>query len=253
MTTHNTCGQTGRARAVRRELFGTNCLYGPCWTTDSLAQGMPKPSWIGENSVAIFFETLLPAALDTRRRSVLPTAIGLMPPSFLASAHKDAPQKTGWISTGTWPLRHMLANSVSRATSRWPASPADLVRSFKCWGRRPSGPPADPGKNALMANNMSDSWRAMDEWVWSWRLRIRGGTRRVFGAQYRCRDVIKRSYCVVASRETNRPSNITIFKFAGNSGRQVIDRLPELRFLLQRLNKQESRRSFGMYQCLRTE
>ena len=29
--THNTCGRTGKARAVRRELFGTNCLDGPCW------------------------------------------------------------------------------------------------------------------------------------------------------------------------------------------------------------------------------
>ena len=58
----------------------------------------------------------------------------------------------------------MLANSVNRATNPWPASPADsLVRSFECWGRRPSGPPADPGRNALMADNMSDSWRAMDK------------------------------------------------------------------------------------------
>ena len=31
MTTHNTCGRTGEARVVRRELFGTNCLNGPCW------------------------------------------------------------------------------------------------------------------------------------------------------------------------------------------------------------------------------
>ena len=56
------------------------------------------------------------------------------------------------------------------------------------------------------------------------------GTRCGFGTQNRCRNVIKWSHCVVASRDTDRSSNIAIFKFAGNSGRQVVDRLPELRY-----------------------
>ena len=122
MLTHNTCGRTGKARAVRRELFGTNCLAGPCWRhcrNPTSAVLDPVGGWkrVAEaveacrvsngfagtrnaeaeldrwNSVAIFFETFLHAAREMRRRSVLPTAIGLMPPSFLASAHKDAPQK----------------------------------------------------------------------------------------------------------------------------------------------------------------
>jgi len=58
------------------------------------------------------------ATLATRRRSVQPTAIGLMPPSFLLNAQSDGPQKTGRTTIGIHPLRQMFVNSVSRASSR---------------------------------------------------------------------------------------------------------------------------------------
>ena len=89
---------------------------------------------------------------------MLPTTIERMPPSFLFKAQSEAPQNTGWISLGKRPARHKLENCVRSVSSLLPASPVDAhVKSFKCCGRRPSGPPADPGMKDLIAPRMSDS------------------------------------------------------------------------------------------------
>jgi hypothetical protein len=65
---------------------------------------------------AIFNITALQAALANSRRSELPTAIGLMPQSFLSSAHNEAPQKTG-LTAGKSTVRQRSANSVSFTSS----------------------------------------------------------------------------------------------------------------------------------------
>ena len=124
----------------------------------SVARGIPKPTCTGWNRDAIRVTTALQAALQINRLRVKPIAIGLIPPSFLFSAHREAPHRTGWIMVGTRPMRHMFANSVSSVSRRRPASPAvALVRSLRCCGRSPSGPPAEPGTNDLMDDMMSGS------------------------------------------------------------------------------------------------
>ena len=50
-----------------------------------------------------------------------------MPQSFSFKAQSTAPENAGWIFAGNRAARYKLE------------------KSFKCYGRRPSGPPADPG------------------------------------------------------------------------------------------------------------
>jgi hypothetical protein len=124
------------------------CGFSSTWKTEAELTGRKR--------AAIFNIAALPAAMATNRRSELSTAIGLMSPSFLFSAHNEAPQKTA----GTRPVRQRLANSVSHISSWCPASPANaLLRSLRFCGRRPSEPPADPGTNNLMTATMSVSRR----------------------------------------------------------------------------------------------
>jgi len=55
----------------------------------------------------------------------------------------------------------MFTKSVAVETKvcdRRPTSPVPvLIRSFKCWGRRPSSPPAEPSWNDLTAARMANS------------------------------------------------------------------------------------------------
>ena len=92
----------------------------------------------------------LQADFVVSRHNVQPTSIGRKPPSFFERAHSEAPQKTGWMVTGTRPDRQRLTNSVRCDSSLTPASPVKvLVMSFRCCDRNPSRPPADPGRNDL--------------------------------------------------------------------------------------------------------
>ena len=124
----------------------------------SVPRFTPNPSCTGAIFAAIFSWTTFAADLATSLRKVQPTAMGLMPPSFLVRAHSDAPQKTGWMDEGTLPARHRFANPLKCETNFFPASPVrGLVISFKCWGRMPSHPPAEPAGNDLMASITSHS------------------------------------------------------------------------------------------------
>jgi hypothetical protein len=65
---------------------------------------------------AIFQVTALHIDFATGQRKVLPTVIGRMPPSFSFWAQSKAPQKTGFITAGSPPDRHRLANSRDEHT-----------------------------------------------------------------------------------------------------------------------------------------
>ena len=68
------------------------------------------------------------------------------------------PKKKGLTDCGTSPRSTRLAKLVSDQSNTWPPSSADtLVKSRRCCGRIPSGPPADPRGNALMEENILSS------------------------------------------------------------------------------------------------
>ena len=73
---------------------------------------------------------------------------------FLSRVIKDAPKKAGQMEDGVRPSRTKLVKEV-RAIRRWwlglPSITAALNRSLRCWGLRPSGPPAEPWGKDLMA------------------------------------------------------------------------------------------------------
>ena len=119
------------------------CIRALC-AAASATRRIPKPICVGLTMPVTFDITALHAALATRRRHVHPTAIGRTPPPFLFRAHNDAPQKTGFTASGTRPARQNV-HKVSQSRQK---SPTDLclylIRYFKCWGRRPSNPPAEP-------------------------------------------------------------------------------------------------------------
>ena len=86
-------------------------------------------------------------------RRVSPTAIGLIPPSFFLRANKLALAKAGATIGGTSPARVMFTNDVRAMSALFPASFAALeMQSLRCWGRRPEGPPADPGAKLPIAS-----------------------------------------------------------------------------------------------------
>lgn len=73
------------------------------------------------------------------------TAIGRIPPSFLRRA-TNAPKKWGRIAGVVSPLRIRSQLKLTRASGH----PPWLVRSFRCCGRKPSGPQADlPGRERM--------------------------------------------------------------------------------------------------------
>ena len=84
------------------------------------------------------------------RLKVVPTAMGLIPPSFLLKAHKFAPKKMGRISSGILSLRTKLTSLVIDSRSLFPASTAP-IKVFKWPGFKPSGPAADPAGNERIA------------------------------------------------------------------------------------------------------
>src|SRR5688572_31639575 len=60
-------------------------------TAASAPPGTPTPSWIGASRVDSLATAWAFAHLAARRRSVYPTAIGLMPPSFFFKCHQIGP------------------------------------------------------------------------------------------------------------------------------------------------------------------
>ena len=100
----------------------------------------PYLSCRGARRSPIASDTLAPATLAARRRSVQPTAIGLTPPCFFRSAVRLAPKKKHRMDVGVLPssTNWMKEARVGRRTWWLPLSD---IMSLKCWGLRPSGPP----------------------------------------------------------------------------------------------------------------
>jgi len=70
------------------------------WITASQPPGVPTPSWIGLKKVDRQAVACVLAHLDTKRWSVNPTAMGLIPPDFLFKAINRPPKKMEATSTG---------------------------------------------------------------------------------------------------------------------------------------------------------
>ena len=77
-------------------------------------------------------------------------AIGRMPPSFLLSARSRPPKKNGATAEGHRPAKTTLTKAVKVERKSTPES-RHCSKSFKCCGRRPSGPPVEPGGNDKIA------------------------------------------------------------------------------------------------------
>src|SRR6476469_4719937 len=111
----------------------------------------PTPSCFGLSMSANFVAVIRQATLATSLLNVSPTAMGLIPPSFLLKASSDAPKRKGQTQVGVFPDKTKLTKFV--IASRRDPPICLFVRSFKCWGRRPSGPPEDPAGNELIASS----------------------------------------------------------------------------------------------------
>ena len=73
-----------------------------------------------------------------------PTAMGFTHPSFLFKAVREAPKKKGRVSTGMSPASTRLVKAVRDCSSIAPPTPTDApTMSWRCCGRRPSGPPGE--------------------------------------------------------------------------------------------------------------
>lgn len=70
--------------------------------------------------------------------------------SLLLMAVNLAPKNKWWISTGVSPFKTRDIKVVMKKERRGQTQWGTLRRSFRCWGCRPSGPPAEPaGKDRI--------------------------------------------------------------------------------------------------------
>ena len=96
------------------------------------------------------------AHLEANLLSVHPTAMGWIPPSFFDKAIRFAPKKRGRMDGGVLPSRIKVIRPTNEDNRGALPSPAvGPVRSLRCWGRRPSGPPPDPAGNVVIAFRIS--------------------------------------------------------------------------------------------------
>ena len=121
------------------------------WAAASQPSGVPQPSWSGAIAHPKEWATLRLTHFAARRRRVFPTAMGRTPPFSFPKGIRVAPKKTCLTEGSVPPRSTRLIKAVKDWRSLTPGPSADgLVRSFRCCGRRPSGPPADPlGKERI--------------------------------------------------------------------------------------------------------
>ena len=131
---------------------------GVSWFTKVLAActpaskplGVPAPSCSCPACVWNFGVIVWHRHFAKRLCRISPMAIGLIPPSSFWNASSLAPKKEDWISHGTAPDNIMLVKFTSFCT-RIPDGNSNRIRYFRCWGVRPSGPPAVPAGKENMA------------------------------------------------------------------------------------------------------
>ena len=116
------------------------------WTPDTTPFGIPLKSWCGRNedSRSYFFSWLKIILLASLLKTI---------PNGFDQALKFAPNRILRTSGGTFPGNNILFRKSVIVSSGFEAgSPKESpVRSLRCWGKRPSGPPASPGLKDLMA------------------------------------------------------------------------------------------------------
>src|SRR6218665_1681223 len=117
-------------------------IFSCCMDCPSHPVGVAMPTCTGAKKGASLLTAYLLAHLAATLLRVYPIAIGLSPSDFLESAMRLPPNNMGLPSTGQAPRSKMLINPVisfrsAEDVSRW-------LASSRCWGRRPSGPPAEP-------------------------------------------------------------------------------------------------------------
>ena len=79
--------------------------------------------------------------------------MSLTPPPLFSKASNEAPRKEGHIEAGVWPLRTRLVKDVRAVRRSWPPMFADgPIKSLRCWGLKPHGPPAEPLGKDLIAD-----------------------------------------------------------------------------------------------------
>ena len=83
---------------------------------------------------------------------------GRTPPSFFDRAVKLAQKNRGLAKSGTFPWMTRLVK-WHRAVRRTEAPPCAFtwIMSFRCWGLKPSGPPAEPGEKDRIAPTIISS------------------------------------------------------------------------------------------------
>ena len=97
-----------------------------------------------------------------RRQSPPCMAIGLMQPSFFCRDINLPPYKISFISAGNSPANCLFTKSL-RATVNL-LSVLSVIRSFRCCGVIPSGPPDDPVEKVCKAflTSVISIWRGVN-------------------------------------------------------------------------------------------
>ena len=91
-------------------------------------------------------------AFANKRLNVFLIAIGPTPPSFLERAIEVAPKKLEHTADGIFPQSTIRFVNITNACKRFldVSSNASDVRSLRCCGVKPSGPPLEPFLKDLM-------------------------------------------------------------------------------------------------------
>ena len=115
------------------------CCPSSAWLHGRELLPLPSPSPPAHVNKALTHRSamLRQATLAASLLKVIPTAIGLTPPSFLLKTKRLAPKNAGRAQSGVFPARTKLTKAVSEEQSV--PHICLSIMSFKCWGRRPSG------------------------------------------------------------------------------------------------------------------
>src|SRR6218665_2169141 len=194
-----------------------DCRLTPSWSGNANLQ------WGKERGQLI--DCISVGTLSSHPPQSVPNRIGLRPPDFLESAMRLPPNNMGLTSTGQAPRSKMLINPVisfrsAEDVSRW------LASSSRCWGRRPSGPPAEPdGKERIgAATSDSSTWYGIVVLVRAWQTSetIGVGVNWVFTSQD---TEVLQVWCgraTLVTKNANSCTNIAILQFGGDSSQENV-------------------------------
>ena len=123
--------------------------------TQSVPALVDRAYWNGAHSFSNAFMNCFASALATKRRSVQPVAMPLIPPSGFDNAVSRALVDAALTSSGTLPCAIWLQTATKKSVAS-----QSFRRSFSCSHVRPPGPPEKPrgelhrlSKNVLWSNS----------------------------------------------------------------------------------------------------